>query len=265
MADWVRMLTSRPAGRPEIIARVAAAAVVLAAAVSLAGTDAAPASVRAGLPPRHGEVIGRSVDGRAIRAVRIGPAAAARRLLIVACVHGDEPSGEAITHRLRFVRPPAHTAIWIIDRANPDGCAAGTRKNVHGVDLNRNSPWHWAHINGPGGVFYSGPRAWSEPESRALDAFVKRVHPAITIWYHQHADLVDASVGGDVPIERDYARRVGQRLVHLGLYRGSFTGWQNTNLPGTTAFVVELPAGALPAAAVKRHVSAVVALARRRQ
>ena len=52
-------------------------------------------------------------------------------------------------------------------------------------------------------------------------------------------------------------------LVHLGLYRGSFTGWQNTNLPGTTAFVVELPAGALPAAAVKRHASAVVALAGR--
>ena len=70
-------------------------------------------------------------------------------------------------------------------------------------------------------------------------------------------------MGGDVAIERDYARRVGLRLVHLGLYRGSFTGWQNTNLPGTTAFVVELPAGALPAAAVKRHVSAVLALAGR--
>jgi protein MpaA len=257
------MLISRPAGRPEVIAGVASAAIVVTAALSAPGMDAAPASVGAGLPRRHGEVIGRSVEGRAIRAVRIGPAAAARRLLIVACVHGDEPSGEAITHRLRFVRPPAHTAIWVIDRANPDGCAAGTRKNAHGVDLNRNSPWHWAHINGPGGVFYSGPRAWSEPESRALDAFVKRVHPRITIWYHQHADLVDASVGGDVAIERDYARRVGLRLVHLGLYRGSFTGWQNTNLPGTTAYVVELPAGALPAAAVKRHVSAVVALAGR--
>lgn len=235
----------------------------MAVALGSPSIGAAPASVGAGLPSRHAEVVGRSVDGRAIRAVRIGPAGATRRLLIVACVHGDEPSGEAITHRLRFVRPPARTAIWVIDRANPDGCAAGTRKNAHGVDLNRNSPWHWAHITGPGGVFSSGRRAWSEPESRSLDAFVKRVHPAITIWYHQHADLVDASVGGDVAIERDYARRVGMRLVHLGLYRGSFTGWQNTNLPGTTAFVVELPAGALPAAAVKRHASAVVALADR--
>lgn len=246
-----------------VIAQVGSAAIGLAVALCPPGVEAAPASPGAGPAPRHAEVIGRSVDGRAIRAVRIGPAAATRRLLIVACVHGDEPSGEAITHRLRFVRPQANTAIWVIDRANPDGCAAGTRKNAHGVDLNRNSPWHWAHINGPGGVFYSGPRAWSEPESRSLDAFVKRIHPAITIWYHQHANLVDASVGGDVAIERAYARRVGMRIVHLGLYRGSFTGWQNTNLPGTTAFVVELPAGPLSTAAVKRHVSAVMALAGR--
>ena len=217
----------------------------------------------AAVPPRHAEIIGHSVLGRAIRAVRIGPASATRRLLIVACIHGDEPAGEAITRRLRFASPPAHTAIWVIDRANPDGCAAGTRKNARGVDLNRNSPWQWAHITGPGGVFYSGPRAWSEPESRALDAFVKRLRPAITIWYHQHANLVDASVGGDVRIEKDYARRVGMRLVHLGLYRGSFTGWQNTNLPGSTAFVVELPAGSLPPVAVKRHVAAVLALASR--
>lgn len=237
----------------------------LLAVLASVGVWSAVASPHAAtpVPPRHAEVIGHSVRGRAIRAVRIGPASATRHLLIVACVHGDEPSGEAITHRLRFASPPANTAIWVIDRANPDGCAAGTRKNARGVDLNRNSPWHWAHITGPGAVFYSGPRAWSEPESRALDAFVKRIRPAITIWYHQHANLVDASVGGDVRIERAYARRVGMRLVHLGLYRGSFTGWQNTNLPGTTAFVVELPPGALAPAAVKRHVAAVLALARR--
>ena len=246
-----------------MIARVASGAVVAALAFGAPALKAAPASPAAAVPPRHAEVVGRSVEGRAIRAVRIGPADAARALLIIACIHGDEPSGQAVTHRLRFLAPPAGTAIWVIDRANPDGCAAGTRKNAHGVDLNRNSPWHWAHINGPGGVYYSGPRAWSEPESRALDAFIKRLHPAITIWYHQHANLVDASVGGNVAIERDYARRVGMRLVHLGLYRGCFTGWQNTNLPGTTAFVVELPAGALPAADVERHAAAVLALARR--
>jgi len=86
------------------------------------------------------------------------------------------------------------------------------------------------------------PRAWSEPESRALDAFVKLLHPAITIWYHQHANLVDASIGGDVAIERDYARRVGLRLVPSALPRFVHRLAEH-NLPGTTAFVVELPAG----------------------
>jgi len=236
-----------------VIARITSAVVAALALVSVAHAG----------PPRRGFIVGHSVQGRAIRAVRIGPASAPVRVLAIACIHGDEPAGEAITRALRFVAPPAGTAIWVIDRANPDGCAAGTRKNAHGVDLNRNSPWHWAHITGPGGVYYSGPHAWSEPESRALDAFVRRLHPRITIWYHQHADLVDASVGGDVRLERDYARRVGMRLVHLGLYRGSFTGWQNTNLPGTAAFVVELPAGSLARAAVRRHVAAVEALTRR--
>lgn len=236
--------------------------ILAVAGLVVTGVVAVAPSTAAQFASRHAVVVGHSVLGREIRAVRIGPARAARRLLLIACIHGDEPSGEAITHRVRFARLPAHTAIWVIDRANPDGCAAGTRKNARGVDLNRNSPWHWAHINGPGGVFYSGPRPWSEPESRALDAFIERVHPAITIWYHQHANLVDASTGGDIRIEKDYARRVGLRVVHLGLYRGCFTGWQNTNLRGTAAFVVELPAGVLSGAAVKRHVAAIRALAR---
>ena len=151
-----------------------------------------------------------------------------------------------------------------MDETASTGLAPKTVKNAHGVDLNRNSPWRWAHITGPFGVYFSGPHAWSEPESRALDRFIRRLHPAITIWYHQHADLVDASTGGNVRIERNYARRVGMRFVHLGVYRGCFTGWQNTNLPGTAAFVVELPGGALSAPAVRLHVGAVLALARRR-
>jgi murein peptide amidase A len=84
-------------------------------------------------------------------------------------------------------------------------------------------------------------------------ALVRRVHPAITIWYHQHAALIDDS-GGDIRIERRYARRVGLPLrdFHSGL-TGIWTGWQNATRRRATAFVVELGPGELDAAAVARH------------
>jgi protein MpaA len=206
-------------------------------------------------------VIGHSVLGRAIVAVVVGAAAAPRRVLVVGCIHGDEPAGEAITRRLRRATPPPGVALWLVDAFNPDGCRAGTRQNAHGVDLNRNSPWHWRPLDRPGGTYYSGPRALSEPESRAIVRLVERLHPAISIWYHQHARLVDDS-GGDRRIERRYARLVGLPFRHYGDFPGSITGWQDAVQPHGTAFVVELPAGALSAGAVARHAAAVLALTR---
>jgi protein MpaA len=212
-------------------------------------------------PPLHREVIGRSLQGRPIRAVRVGAADAARTALVVGCVHGTERAGEAVTRRLRAVRVPGDVALWLIDEANPDGCRAGTRQNAHGVDLNRNAPWHWRPTGPPGSTFYAGPSARSEPETRALLAFIARVRPGVTIWYHQQAALVD-DPGRHRAIPRLFARTVGlpfkpypQRLP------GIFTGWQNARLPRTTAFVVELPAGPLSVGSVRRHVRAVLAAA----
>jgi hypothetical protein len=45
---------------------------------------------------------------------------------------------------------------------------------------------------------------------------------------------------------------------------GSAVGWENHRLPGTTAFVVELPAGSLSSAAADRYARAVLALPDRR-
>jgi murein peptide amidase A len=202
-------------------------------------------------------ILGRSIEGRPIRAVELGDPAAPRRVLVVGCVHGSESAGEAVTRDLRSVAVPAGVLIWAVDRFNPDGCRAGTRQNARGVDLNRNSPWHWRRL---GGEFYSGPRPLSEPESRAINSLVRCVQPQISVWYHQSAALVDDS-GGNRPIERRYARIVGLPFRHIGLEPGSITSWQNAVFPRHTAFVVELPPGRLGATAARRHVSAVLALA----
>jgi protein MpaA len=205
-------------------------------------------------------VIGRSVRGREILARVVGDPAASRHILVVGCVHGNETAGEAITRRLRSAAPPTGSVLWLVDEFNPDGCRTNTRQNAHGVDLNRNSPWHWEHLERPGGTYYSGPGPLSEPESRAINRLVRRLRPTVSIWYHQHASLVDDSSDGSVAIERRYARAVGLPLQNYGVFPGSIATWQDVTYPHDTAFVVELPAGPLAPSSITRHVAAILAL-----
>lgn len=230
------------------------------AALANAGARAVPAAGRRASSGARSVVLGRSVRGRPIRASEVGARPSGPRVLVVGCIHGNEAAGEAVTRGLRRARPRGGASIWVVDAFNPDGCAAGTRQNAHRVDLNRNSSWRWRPLDRRGGTYYSGPRARSEPESRVIARSIRRLRPAITIWYHQHAALVDAS-GGDIRVERRYAHMVGLPLRRLGRFLGSVTSWQNAVFGADTAFVVELPAGPLSRAAVRRHVNAVLRLA----
>jgi murein peptide amidase A len=204
-----------------------------------------------------GTVLARSEAGRAIVVTQLGAASAARRILVVGCIHGNEPAGISIARRLAALRPPKGAAVWIASDANPDGVAAGTRGNADGVDLNRNFAWRWRPL---GGIFDSGPHPFSEPESQALARLVRRVRPTIALWFHQHLGAVDAS-GGSVAVERRYARLVGLPLLRLTRYPGSAVGWENHIVPRGTAFVVELRAGALTSLEADRYARSILMLA----
>ena len=65
--------------------------------------------------------------------------------------------------------------------------------------------------------------------------------------------------GGDRGVARRYAQLSGLGDVP-GLLPGSAPSWSNHLLPGTTAFVVELPAGPVGPAALGRHLRAVRAM-----
>jgi protein MpaA len=202
-------------------------------------------------------VIGHSAQGREIRATRVGEEGARVNVLVVGDVHGNEPAGEAIVARLRRTKLEGVT-LWLVRTGNPDGRAAGTRQNARGVDLNRNFPWRWR--TGARGTYFPGRRAGSEPETQALMRLVKRVRPQLAIYYHQHMGITVRARGADPAIQREYARRTGLPLRSLPDYRGTAIGWQNHLIRDGSAFVVELHAGPAP---VRKHVDAVLALARR--
>jgi protein MpaA len=204
-----------------------------------------------------GSLLGRSWDGRPIVAVHVGGSDPARRVLVIGCVHGTETAGIPVARALEHVSGQG-IDLWIVPVLNPDGVAAGTRGNAHGVDLNRNFPRRWRPMTG---VYASGPHPLSEREARIAYRLILRLHPHVTVWFHQHMDLVYAS-GGDRSLERRFARVSGLPYRALPPLAGSAIDWQNHALPGTTAFAAELPAGPASPTALARYVRAVLALAR---
>jgi murein peptide amidase A len=197
------------------------------------------------------EVIGRSVQGRPITLARIGDPAAARKVLAVGCIHGNEPAGRAIVDDLMRAGPAPETQLLLVRDMNPDGLAHHERTNARGVDLNRNSPERWAG---------AGARPWSEPEARAIRDLILREDPTYSVYYHQPFGLVDVPEGGRPATARRYAELVGLPLKRLSRRPGSISRWQNIRVRAGSAFVVELAPGPLPAALRLRHVAAVLAL-----
>ena len=226
----------------------------------IAGLSTGLAYGRASEPTVRRALIGRSVRGRPIYAYHLGQSDR-KPVLVVGCTDGDEPAGIAVATALRRLRPPASVDLWLLPTINPDGLAADTTGNAHGVDLNRNFPYAWQHLGGSGHL-NSGPRPLSEPESRALHRFLLRLKPQLAIWFHQPLALVDDSQGSR-RLERIFGRLVGLPLRGLTDYPGSITNWENHQFPRATAFVTELPPGPLTHARALRYAHAVLALTRK--
>ncbi|HWJ42307.1 MAG TPA: M14 family zinc carboxypeptidase, partial [Solirubrobacterales bacterium] len=133
---------------------------------------------------------------------------------------------------------PGAAEITVVPTLNPDGVAAGTRGNAHGVDLNRNFPYRWRPLTGGE---YSGPHPLSEPESRAAQRLLLSQRPDVTIWFHQPFGLIDRPEGNPFAAHR-FADLIDLPFVRLpGPYPGSASRWQNHHFQDSTAFVAELP------------------------
>ncbi|AQS70156.1 M14 family metallopeptidase [Streptomyces pactum] len=115
------------------------------------------------------------------------------------------------------------TELWFLLSANPDGYdytfestdnrlwrknlrdvnGDGTIGTGDGVDLNRNFAYKWGYDDegsspNPTGQTYRGAGPNSEPETKALDAFQKRIGFTYGINYHSAAELLLYGVGWQV-------------------------------------------------------------------
>jgi protein MpaA len=228
---------------------------VVFSTIVAAAALAFPGAASADLDERH-ELLGYSVRDRPIRVHELGNLASPKRILVVGCIHGDECAGIRITGRLLRAAPPRGIDLWVVHNLNPDGRRLGVRQNARGVDLNRNFNSEWIPIGERWDPQYSGPRPFSEPESRIARDLIRRIRPDVTIWYHQPQALVRAW-GQSRPLARRYARLADEAYRSIRWPHGTAPNWQNHRFPGTSAFVVELAPGPLTPLEVRRHARAV--------
>lgn len=163
-------------------------------------------------------IIGKSVFGRAIYAVRAGkgePAGIAQY-----AIHGRE----WITAKLAFFqsrREIARGSVWFVPLLNPDGALLSQKgllsvpdesaqeylsslqkngnfslwkANGRGVDLNVNFAADWGkgkrNVRFPSSANYIGKTPFSEPETQALKSFTEEVNPAFAISYHTKGEEI---------------------------------------------------------------------------
>ncbi|MSZ77020.1 MAG: hypothetical protein F2667_07920, partial [Actinobacteria bacterium] len=150
--------------------------------------------------------IGTSVDGRTMRAFHLGEPArpGVPTVVLISTMHGNEPDTRLILTSLVDGDPIVGVDLWVVPTYNPDGLAAGTRANAHGVDLNRNYPYRWAELDGS---YESGPKPASEPETQAMMAFLRTVRPRWLLSFHQPLHGVDTQTKSPA-----FARRVADAL-----------------------------------------------------
>jgi protein MpaA len=194
----------------------------------------------------RGGTVGRSLLGRSIFLRQYGDPRFHGRVLVFACIHGDECAARGIEPLVNGC-PEPRANVFVVANLDPDGTAATTRLNGRGVDLNRNFPSNWKPIGQRGSDEYSGPRPFSEPETRLAARIVGKLRPRVTIWFHQigNGGPFVRAWGQSAPAGRLFARLAQIPFRLMRWPAGTGPNWQNHRFPGSAAYVVELPRGTL--------------------
>jgi protein MpaA len=172
--------------------------------------------------------IGKSVKGLPLEVYRFGTGLTER--LIVAGMHGGDEYNtvELVEQLMTYIGKhpeaiPSNVTLYILRDLNPDGVARALnylgRANANGVDLNRNWPANWQKDWPRAGCWTTtyvtgGTGPASEPETKALMAFIQSHHFDGLINYHS------AALGifpGGIPISAA-SKRLAQAVANVTTY-----------------------------------------------
>ncbi|MHC4617765.1 MAG: M14 family zinc carboxypeptidase [Planctomycetota bacterium] len=148
-------------------------------------------------PAVYHRVVGRSNEGRVIDCRVMGRGRDVT--LILAAIHGDEPTGTVLVNRLAEYLPGRPDVLHkhkvvLLPVANPDGIARNNRLNSRGVDLNRNFPAKNRYKKKS-----HGPAALSEPEARVIESLIRKHNPNRIISIHQLTETGPQAISSRVP------------------------------------------------------------------
>ena len=212
--------------------------------------------------------IGRSVENRPLWALRIGERrGSADKVAVLGCHHAREWMSVEVPYRLAEHLVDNASAepirswlqrgeVWVAPMVNPDGhehtrtqnrlWRKNRRRNPDGsigVDPNRNYGYMWGVLNVntsshvPSDDTYVGPRAFSEPETRAVRNLVARELFGGVLTYHSYSQLILYPWGytsSPVEDETDLGTMRGlaqemQRLIR-GVHGRTYTAQQASEL-----------------------------------
>lgn len=199
-------------------------------------------------------VYGYSVRGRALVAYTFGTEGPVT--MYVGAIHGNEPSSSGLmrawTDDLE-ANPSLYSGrrVVVVPTINPDGVAAYTRTNAHGVNLNRNFPTDgWVgDINDTDGYHAGGGGSapLSEPEAQALASLTAGLQPRLLLSFHAVGSLVTGDPGGySAGYAAKYASMVGYSDTTYSSgggfdydITGAYETW-TTSKQGIPSMVIEL-------------------------
>ncbi len=109
-------------------------------------------------------------------------------VLIISCIHGDEPQGKFLTEE--YIKENPDTRLIFIPCLNEYGFINGVRTNANGVDINRNFPaknWKLTKKD----KFFGGNAPASEFETKFVMETIEKYKPKLVLTLHAPYKIVN--------------------------------------------------------------------------